>query len=167
MLTAKIGPTGGQRGYTPITGQPSWGIAWYINDLLIPEVTVERGQTYTFMVEGGNDNTNPAKYHPFYITDNGEGGFGQKSEEQQRKQKVFAGVAYNGDGYPYPTAAGRYCEWAHKTIDRSSEKETFQEFMDTLRLDCEDGSPAVLNWTVPMDAPDLLYYQVRTQLNLY
>lgn len=37
-FTARIGPTGGKRGYTPITGQPSWGIAWYLNDLLIPEV---------------------------------------------------------------------------------------------------------------------------------
>lgn len=37
-----------------MTGQPSWGICWYINDLLIPEVYVERGETYTFLVEGGS-----------------------------------------------------------------------------------------------------------------
>ena len=35
-------------------GHVSWGIAWYINGLLIPEIHVERGQTYTFIVEGGN-----------------------------------------------------------------------------------------------------------------
>jgi len=35
------------------TGHPSWGIAWYLNDLLIPEVYVERGQSYGFQVEGG------------------------------------------------------------------------------------------------------------------
>lgn len=29
-FTARIGPTGGKRGYTPITGEPSWGIAWYV-----------------------------------------------------------------------------------------------------------------------------------------
>lgn len=61
MITARIGPTGGQRGYTAITGHPSWGIAWYLNDLLIPELYVERGQTYTFYVEGGNDETQPAR----------------------------------------------------------------------------------------------------------
>lgn len=61
VFTARIGPTGGKRGYTAITGQPSWGIAWYINDLLIPELTVERGQTYTFVVEGGEDSTQPAR----------------------------------------------------------------------------------------------------------
>lgn len=42
-------------------GTPSWGIAWYINDTLIPEITVERGQTYTFIVEGGNSPNNRAK----------------------------------------------------------------------------------------------------------
>jgi len=65
---------------------------------------VERGQTYTFVVEGGNDRTNPAHYHPFYITDSSEGGFGQKSEAEQKKQRVFGGVNYDSDGYPYPTA---------------------------------------------------------------
>jgi len=29
--------------------------------LLIPELYVERGQTYTFLVEGGNDETQPAR----------------------------------------------------------------------------------------------------------
>lgn len=43
------------------SGHPSWGIAWYLNDLLIPELYVQRGQTYTFLVEGGNDETNPAR----------------------------------------------------------------------------------------------------------
>ena len=38
-------------------GQASWGIAWYINDLLIPEIYVERGQTYTFIVQGGAPST--------------------------------------------------------------------------------------------------------------
>lgn len=32
--------------------------------------------------------------------------------------------------------------------------------MKTLTLVCEEGEPAVLNWTVPMNAPDTLYYQV-------
>lgn len=112
------------------------------------------------MVEGGDDETNPARYHPFYITDSREGGYGQKNETDQRKQKIFAGVAYKHGGVPYPTAAGRYCEWAHKGIDRAAEIEMFSEYLNTLRLECDEGSPAVLNWTVQMDAPDLLYYQV-------
>ncbi|CAG9858428.1 unnamed protein product [Phyllotreta striolata] len=165
-FTARLGPTGGKRGYTPITGLPSWGIAWYINDLLIPELTLERGQTYTFKVEGGDDSSNPARFHPFYITDSKEGGFGQKSEEERFKQKVFAGVEYDSDGYAYPTLAGRYCEWTHKSVDKSLESETFEEFTKTLRLECDQGEPADLNWTVPMNAPDVLYYQCYTHNNL-
>lgn len=160
-FTVRIGPTGGKRGYTPITGEPSWGIAWYINDLLIPEIYVEKGQTYTFYVEGGDDKTNPARYHPFYITDSHEGGFGQKSESDQKNQAVYAGVAYDSDGYPYPTATGKYCEWAHKTVDESAESETFEKYMTTLSLKCDEPrEPAILNWTVANDTPALLYYQV-------
>ncbi|XP_050585241.1 protein Skeletor, isoforms B/C isoform X1 [Bombus affinis] len=165
-FSTRIGPAGGKRGYTRITGQPAWGIAWYINDLLIPEITVERGQTYTFIVEGGNDPANPARYHPFYITDSPEGGFGQKTETEQRAQRVFAGVKYDTDGYPYPTAAGRYCEWVHKTVDMSADMETFENFFETLRLECDKGEPAKLVWTVAEDTPDLVYYQCYTHNNL-
>ncbi|XP_050357466.1 protein Skeletor, isoforms B/C isoform X1 [Nymphalis io] len=165
-LTARIGPAGGRRGYTPVTGHPSWGIAWYINDLLIPEIYVERGKTYTFLVEGGDDRTNPAKFHPFYISDSSEGGFGQKKEEEQRQQRVFAGVAYDNEGYPYPTAVGRYCEWTHKTVDQSATSDTFEQYMQTLQLECNEGEPAVLNWTVAHETPDLLYYQCYSHNNL-
>jgi len=57
-------------------------------------------------------------------------------------------------------SAGRYCEWAHKTVDRSAEAETFQEYLSTLRLVCDEGEPAYLNWTVAPETPDLVYYQV-------
>ncbi|KAI5706345.1 hypothetical protein M8J75_007174 [Diaphorina citri] len=166
MFTARIGPTGGKRGYTPITGHPSWGIAWYINDMLIPEIYVERGQTYTFVVEGGNEPAQPARYHPFYITDSSEGGYGQKSETEQRQQRVFAGVNFDSEGYPFPSAAGRYCEWVHKTIDRSSETASFEDYFLTLRLDCQPGEPAYLNWTVAQETPDLVYYQCYSHNNL-
>ena len=56
------------------TGQPSWGIAWYINGHLVPELTLTRGETYTFKVFGGNNASIRASYHPFYITDSVSGG---------------------------------------------------------------------------------------------
>ena len=56
------------------SGQPSWGIAWYINGLLVPELTLTRGENYTFRVFGGNNASIRASYHPFYITDSVSGG---------------------------------------------------------------------------------------------
>jgi hypothetical protein len=165
-FTARIGPTGGKRGYTAITGQPSWGIAWYINDMLIPEIYVERGKTYYFQVEGGDNLQNPSRYHPFYITSSPEGGLGQKSEYERNQQKVYAGVKFDSDRYPYATAAGRYCEWQHKSVDRSTESETFEEYMKTLRLECDEGEPKTLAWTVDINTPDLVYYQCYTHNNL-
>lgn len=42
-----------------------------------------RGRTYTFVVEGGLDPEIPAKYHPFYITDDAVGGFAYKTAEEK------------------------------------------------------------------------------------
>ncbi|KAL1446832.1 hypothetical protein MTO96_044466, partial [Rhipicephalus appendiculatus] len=73
-FTAQIGPTGGDRGYSAITGMAGWGISWWINNELIPVLHVERGKSYKFIVEGGSNKSNLAQYHPFYITDNQKGG---------------------------------------------------------------------------------------------
>lgn len=114
-ITARIGPTGGKRGYEALTGSPSWGIAWYLNDLLIPELYVERGETYTFVVEGGDKSSNPARYHPFYITDSPEGGLGQASEDEQQRWHSYAGTAKDSQGYIYPTAGTPKCLFMIKT----------------------------------------------------
>nr|XP_022918431.1 protein Skeletor, isoforms B/C isoform X1 [Onthophagus taurus] len=163
---AKIGPTGGKKGYSAITGLPSWGISWYIDGLLIPELTLVRGKTYTFIVEGGDDSTNKARYHPFYITSSPEGGYGQKLPSQQRKEKLYAGVDFDQQGHPYPTATGRYCEYAHITVDRAEEFDKFEDYKQTLRLTCEEGEPGMLNFTVPIEAPDTLYYQCYVHFNM-
>ena len=64
-------------------GRAGWGISWYINGTLIPELVVERGRTYTFIIEGGNDSTDLSNYHPFYITDSISGGRLQNTEEER------------------------------------------------------------------------------------
>jgi len=48
------------------------------------KVYLVRGKTYTFVVEGGDNPEIPAKYHPFYITDDPEGGFKHKSANDRR-----------------------------------------------------------------------------------
>lgn len=84
VFYAQMGPTGGKRGYSAITGHVGWGISWYINGLLIPEIYLVRGKTYTFVVEGGADPDVPAKYHPFYITDDAVGGYEYKTDEERK-----------------------------------------------------------------------------------
>ena len=50
------------------TGRPGWGIAWYVNGTIVPELVVVRNKTYTFLVSGGSNPSDASNYHPFYIT---------------------------------------------------------------------------------------------------
>ena len=58
--------------------------------------------TYTFTVEGGSDpaDGDGANYHPFYITEDSEGGYAQKSAAEKARERVWAGVDDAGN----PTA---------------------------------------------------------------
>ena len=69
--------------YHHTTGRAGWGISWYINGTLIPELVVERGKTYTFIIEGGNDTNDLSNFHPFYISDSIGGGRLQNTEEER------------------------------------------------------------------------------------
>lgn len=102
-----------------------------------------------------------SRYHPLYITDSPEGGFGQLLSHQQKRQKVFAGVEWDENNYPKPSAAGRYCEYVHNRTDQSDNSKTFEDFRKTLHLECEEGEPAELVWYVKPDTPDEVYYQVN------
>ena len=55
-------------------GRPGWGIAWYVNGTIVPELVVVRNKTYTFLVHGGDNPSDDSNYHPFYITDSENGG---------------------------------------------------------------------------------------------
>lgn len=73
--------------FTFSLGHVGWGISWYINGLLIPVINVVRGRRYTFVVEGGSDPDIPARYHPFYITDDPIGGYQHKTAEEKAVKK--------------------------------------------------------------------------------
>ncbi|GFT85440.1 hypothetical protein TNCV_497871 [Trichonephila clavipes] len=84
---------------------------WYMNGLPTPDLIVERGQEYTFIVEGG---MGPSIRNPLYITDSGEGGLYQNLLEAiDSTERFYAGVhqdAVNGLYFPtsvivVPTAA--------------------------------------------------------------
>ncbi|KAK9502078.1 hypothetical protein O3M35_012681 [Rhynocoris fuscipes] len=160
VFYAQMGPTGGKHGYPAITGHVGWGISYYINGLLIPEIYVVRGRTYTFVVEGGKDPNIPAKYHPFYITDDPVGGYQHKTPEEKRKVNIYAGAELNKHGEVVPTGLGRLCNWTPDPDQpMADEFASFGAYQRTLTLVCDHGEPAVVQWTPDKDTPDTVYYQ--------
>ncbi|KAH7942278.1 hypothetical protein HPB49_022611 [Dermacentor silvarum] len=167
-FTATIGPTGlKDHGYEAITGMFGWGISWWINGELVPVLHVERGETYTFIVEGGNDKTVGAKYHPFYITDSPKGG-GSKippNELGQPGNTLLAGVVLGPDGnVDESKGIGRFCEY--KETSESNTATTADEYKKSVRKTCEHGDPGRFTWTPDANTPDLVYYQCFTHFYL-
>ncbi|XP_058062739.1 protein Skeletor, isoforms B/C isoform X1 [Anopheles bellator] len=160
VFYAQLGPTGGKHGYPAITGHVGWGISWYINGLLIPEVNVVRGKTYTFVVEGGLDPNVPAKYHPFYITDDPVGGYEHQPEEDRKNIRIFAGVHRSRSGKLMPTGVGRLCNWTpNQDGPPADEYPSFGAYQRSLTLKCDSGEPGIITWTPDADTPDTVYYQ--------
>ncbi|XP_071827126.1 uncharacterized protein [Apostichopus japonicus] len=150
-FSAQIGPSGGARGVDGITGVVGWGIAWYINQALIPVITVSRGVQYTFVINGGNDPTVPAIYHPFYITDSPRGGYSQQTPAQQQSETIYAGPE-----------SGPLCEYT--TTTDPLVHSTFDTYRATLVQMCSQAgtNPGILRWTPDNNTPDLVYYQCYT-----
>lgn len=161
---AQIGPTAGHKGYEGLTGRTSWGISWYVNGLMIPELVVERGQTYRFIVEGGNDKTSATRRHPFYLTDSQEGGFDFKTDDERLKERIFGGVALRPDGQFVPTAEGRLCEWkqTNNTLLNPDLYPTFSAYQRTLKMECLPGQASMLKFSPDATTPDYIYYQCYT-----
>ncbi|XP_077521189.1 protein Skeletor, isoforms B/C-like [Amblyomma americanum] len=161
---ARIGPAAGWKGYMGITGHSGPGESWYMNGVLVPEIHVQRGRTYTFRVEGGNNPHNARYYHPLYITDSRAGGYARLTEQERQSVKVYAGIQFDRRGRPQPSAAGRLCAWVYNTSEprQADEFATFPKFRNTLRLQCDDGQPAVLSWSPNESTPDVVYYQSYT-----
>lgn len=168
-FTARIGPTAGDRGYETITGQSGWGISWWINNELIPVLHVERGKTYKFIVEGGADKSNPARYHPFYITDSSKGGGSKEDAASLGKpgNRLFAGVVLDAQGkVDESKGTGRLCQLDEDPNGSSDKAATFEEYNKTLKLTCDPGQSGQFTWTPDKDTPDVVYYQCFTHYYL-
>jgi hypothetical protein len=87
-------------------GQAGWGIAWYINGTLIPRIMVERGYTYTFVSEGGQEGDGQ-NFHPFYISDSRRGGRLRKTAAQQAVRLLK---------YPHSKPHGAHCTLAEMQL---------------------------------------------------
>jgi len=164
-FSARLGPGGGRRGYSGKTGLPASNLVWYIEGLMVPELYLRRGLTYTFKVEGGSNPRSAEYYHPFMITDEPIGGYDRLTEYQRKQVRVLAGVEFTRRGLSRPTSAGRLCLWKHrKEGDRRRDDEfnSFERFRNSLEFECEEGSAAVLEFTPNVTWPDVVYYHSYT-----
>lgn len=94
VFHARLGHPGAYKGYLAASDQSSPGLVWYINGLMAPILHVQRGRTYTFRIEAGNLENNYRFYHPFYITDEQNGGYVHQNLTEKTQQKVFAGLQF-------------------------------------------------------------------------
>jgi len=165
-FSARLGPAGGKRGFSGKTGLPSSSLVWFIEGLMVPELYLRRGLTYTFKVEGGSNPRSAEFYHPFIITDEPVGGYVRLSEKQRSKIRVLAGVKFTRRTIPLPeNNAGRLCKWEHSDQGdrrRDDEFNTFQRFRNNLNLQCEEGEAALLKVTPSVEWPDVVYYHSYT-----
>ena len=155
-IKAYIGNTGGQlHGYSAITGRNGWGISWYLNGLLVPEVYILRGSTVSFEVYGGNDPAHGERYHPLYITSSDEGGL---TGGALPGETVFAGLDNSGAS-PVNFTTGDFCEWS-ETGGIGNQFSTWNAYKNSLNIICPAGStPGILEWTTDATTPDTVYYQ--------
>ena len=91
------------------------------------------------MVEGGDNPEFAAGYHPFYITDDPEGGYQFKTDAERRNVRVFAGVEQTRFEGPQPSATGRLCEWKEDTSKPSDSFNSFGAYQRSLSLQCKEG----------------------------
>jgi hypothetical protein len=152
------------------------GIAWYINDLLIPVITMRRGTTYTFKVSGGDDDQSPSEYHPLYLTTSIAGGFSQLSPSERLSELILAGLEitkqdFNGTYDFNVQAAGPMCAYESTAATDQALDGTFGEYFATLDTSCANNDSiindaATLTFTPTKDTPDTIFYQCATHRNL-
>jgi len=163
-FTARLGPSGGERGYEGMKKTGSPGYSWYIQGFMTPVMFMQRGITYTFVVEGGNNPRTIDHYHPFIITNEPVGG-------QTKNQVVLAGIEVTRRGQLQPTAAGTLCIWDHKLgFDRHTDSTilAFEKYRNKLNLACPKDArePAILDVTPNSSWPDVVYYHSYSQPNM-
>lgn len=177
LIDAHIGPSGGPRGYPAITGNQAWGIAWYLNGLLIPEMVMQRGTTYTFRVNGGDEPDNNSRFHPFYLTTSASGGYATLTPEMRAMETVLAGIdvtetdTSGGVTAFESTAVAPIC--SYQATDETDEnlEGSFQEYFGSLDVSCRDdqaivGNAAILEFTPDSSTPDRIYYHCVTHPGL-
>ena len=66
---------------------------------------------------------------------------------------------------PQTTASGRLCLWKHQNgADRRLDDtfSSFERYRNSLKLECKEGEPAILEVTPNVTWPDVVYYHSYT-----
>ena len=164
VINAAIGNSGEKQGYKAITEKVGWGIAWYLNGSLIPEIYVLRGTQVTFNVNGGNVPSVASNYHPFYLTSSSTGGIMNELDlGNPITETVYAGLTFNGAAVSDLTV-GKFCEWEEVNGLGGDAFSSFSEYRDDLSLSCGSNldPSGTFVWTTDADTPNELYYQCAT-----
>jgi len=177
-FTARIGQSGGERGYQGITGRAGWGISWYINDSLSAVIEMRRGTTYTFKINGGDNPESPSQYHPLYLTTSIDGGYDQRTPLERLEETVFAGIEITqqtdqGGVTDFDIlAAGPLCAYDQTdATEQATLTGSFRDYFNSLDTSCASDialteAAAILEFTPDESTPDELFYQCVTHRNL-
>jgi len=170
QFTFQLGPPGGKRGYEAIANVQPGRFVWYVNGYMAPELWLLRGQVYSFVVQGGSDQTNETLNNPLYISDDQTGGYKRLSGEERAQIRVLAGL--DTDGRPQndvllSNTAGKLCAWVPRAELDPDAFEDFAQFKKTLKLRCNPaGVAGRFQFRPNKDTPDSVHYQSYTNYNM-
>ncbi|KAF7634258.1 hypothetical protein Mgra_00006335 [Meloidogyne graminicola] len=150
-FTFQLGPPGGIRGHKSMRNvSKSPPYVWYVNGYLA-DIYLKRGITYTFIVEGGQNSSIPELYNPLYLTDSIYGAFSKLSNSEKKHA-----IKYTQE------ESGRLCRWLEDVTggeNFADKYDSFVDFRETLRLECDDSDePGILTFTPGINTPNVLYY---------
>ncbi|KAL3072103.1 hypothetical protein niasHS_016278 [Heterodera schachtii] len=156
-FTFQLGPPGGKRGYMSmlnVARPPKY--VWYVNGY-IADLYLKRGITYTFIIEGGHNETVPELYNPFYLSDSPYGAYSKLSNDEKLKVRKIT-----------QEETGRLCRWTETKSDANPDEfATFSDFRDTLLLDCDESDrPSVITFTPGREMPQILYFGSYTNYQM-
>uniref|UniRef100_A0A0N4Z7T6 Protein Skeletor n=1 Tax=Parastrongyloides trichosuri TaxID=131310 RepID=A0A0N4Z7T6_PARTI len=157
-FTFQLGPPGDMKGYANMAHVKPHKNVWYVNGYLA-EIYLKRGETYNFIVEGGNDDKNLDAYNALYLSQDQYGGYAKLSNMEKQDVIIIAG----GE-----KMAGRLCEWSQENEnDIPDNYDSFSSYKKTLKLTCNtNGKPVVFSFTPTIETPSTLYFNSYNNFNM-
>uniref|UniRef100_A0A0N5C4F3 Protein Skeletor n=1 Tax=Strongyloides papillosus TaxID=174720 RepID=A0A0N5C4F3_STREA len=157
-FTFQLGPSGGMKGYANMMHSRPPKNVWYVNGYLC-EIYLKRGETYNFIVEGGNEVKSQEYNNALYISEDKYGGYERLSNNEKQDSVIIAG----GE-----KMAGRRCEWIQDNEnDSPNNYDSFASYKKTLKLSCNTkDKPVSFSYTPTAETPSILYFNSYNNYNM-